>query len=79
MKQRICETCRYWSEMVATYSTEIEALCMSDVGHHSGKMTRRAHSCPAWADGVLGAIDTPDTDPESLAQSYAALDEAQQA
>lgn len=76
MIDRTCQTCRYWSEMVASFTTDLEAACLSGDGPHAGKMTPRWHSCPCWADGVLGAIDMPGVDPEALLTKYAELDGA---
>ena len=77
MSDRICQTCRYWSEMVASFTVDLEALCLNDANQRVGKMTWRHETCPARADGVLGAIDTPGVEPDALMKAYAAFDEAQ--
>lgn len=76
MTDHTCQTCRYWSEMVAVFTIDLESLCLNGANQRVGKMTWRHETCPAWADGVLGAIDTPGVDQEALLTRYAELDRA---
>lgn len=71
--KRTCENCRYWSEMVASFTTDLEAACLSD-GPHTGKMTPRWHNCQFFADNALGAIDAPGVDVEKILALYARHD-----
>ncbi len=58
-----CEDCRYWSEMLAMADAGgVKAVCLAVGGPNQGKWTRDLDSCPLWADGRLGAIDTPGFD-----------------
>ena len=58
-----CEDCRFWSEMLAEADAGgVRAVCLAIGGSRQGKWTRDLDSCESWADGALGAIDTPGFD-----------------
>jgi hypothetical protein len=60
---KICETCRYWSELAIRSlgpKHSLEALCLNREGPFYRRFCRGAESCPSWASGHLGAIDDPD-------------------
>jgi hypothetical protein len=60
---KICETCRYWSELVVRScrrKPSLEALCLNREGPFYSLFCRGAQRCPSWARGHLGAIDDPD-------------------
>jgi len=40
----------------------VKAVCLAVGGPHQGKWMRDLDSCSSWADGYLGAIDTPGFD-----------------
>jgi hypothetical protein len=61
--EKICETCRYWSELVIRSlgpKHSLKALCLNHEGPFYGRFCRGAERCPSWASGHLGAIDDPD-------------------
>jgi len=72
--KRICENCRYWSEMVASFNIDLDALCISGSGPHNAKMTPRWHTCAHFADNALGAVDQPGIDMDTLLEEYARHD-----
>jgi hypothetical protein len=60
---KICETCRYWSELAMRSpgpKHSLEALCLNREGPFYRRFCRGAERCPSWASGHLGAIDDPD-------------------
>ena len=60
---KICETCRYWSELAMRSpgpQHSLEALCLNREGAFYRRFCRGAERCPSWASGHLGAIDDPD-------------------
>jgi hypothetical protein len=60
---RICKTCRYWSELIVRYggpNRSLEALCLNREGPFYSLFCRGAQRCQTWASGHLGAIDDPD-------------------
>jgi hypothetical protein len=60
---KICETCRYWSELVVRFrgpKQSIEAFCLNREGPFYRLFCRGAQRCPCWVSGHLGAIDDPD-------------------
>jgi hypothetical protein len=60
---KICETCRYWSELAirsAGLKHSLEALCLNREGPFYSRFCGGAERCPSWASGHLGAIDDPD-------------------
>lgn len=59
-KAKTCQSCRFWSEMVArSGSFGVEALCLSITSESRNKYTPGSHTCTAWKSGHLGAIDEP--------------------
>lgn len=56
-----CKGCRYWSEMLAQSigGGPVQAFCLAQGGPMSGRYTSGRQTCPAWASGHYGAIDTP--------------------
>ena len=62
-EDRICKTCRYWSELIVRYggpNRSLEALCLNREGPFYSLFCRGAQRCQTWASGHLGAIDDPD-------------------
>lgn len=60
---RTCSGCRYWSEMIAQYGGGKDgAMCLSSTSAHKGQYTSRRQTCPQWASGHLGAVDSPGFD-----------------
>jgi hypothetical protein len=60
---KICETCRYWSELAMRSPGphhSLEAFCLNREGAFYRRFCRGAERCPSWASGHLGAIDDPD-------------------
>jgi hypothetical protein len=61
---RVCEKCRYWSEMIAmTIGPAMTAMCLKEGGPKHGAMTMGSTTCAAWAWARLGAIDDPRQNP----------------
>ena len=62
---RNCKGCRYWSEMVAQSigGGPVQAMCLSPASPNRGKYTGPTRVCDQWAEGSLGAIDSPGGDP----------------
>ena len=59
---KICETCRYWSELVVRFrgsKQSIEAVCLNPEGPFYRLFCRGEQRCPCWVSGHLGAIDDP--------------------
>jgi hypothetical protein len=55
-----CESCRYWSEMIAqSEGYEVAALCLSSRSPHYSKYTIGKNGCNDWAENYLGAVDAP--------------------
>ena len=56
-----CETCRFWSELIASAipGKGIEAMCLSKDGPNKNLMTKESDHCQSWADSSYGAIDDP--------------------
>lgn len=55
-----CETCRYWSEMVAEAGGGIpgvRALCLSEKSALRQRMTSERQTCGEWKGGQ--AVDAP--------------------
>ncbi len=64
-EKKRCVTCRYWSEMLAMAGGDlpgVAAMCLSKDSPHRDKYTNSTTTCSAWADGYLGAIDSPGFD-----------------
>lgn len=59
-----CRGCRYWSEMIAQSIGfgPVQALCLVQEGPLKGRYVSGRQTCSAWADGYLGAVDTPGFD-----------------
>lgn len=62
-KRRCCETCRYWSDLIARAvgGGPVEALCLATVGPYRQTYTVASQACGTWAGGQ--AIDDPDRKP----------------
>lgn len=61
---RVCDGCRYWSEMIAkSDGNGLEAYCLNRQSAHAMTFVNRHQSCDQWADGSWGAIDQPGGDP----------------
>ncbi len=60
---KTCGSCRFWSEMIAKCSGSgpVQALCLAD-GPLGNQYTTERRTCPKWASGELGAIDSPGFD-----------------
>ena len=57
---KICDTCRYWSEMVAqSNGYGVDAMCLNEKSPNKHKMIAGSVSCDVWEDGYFGAIDAP--------------------
>lgn len=58
---KLCETCRYWSDLVARKrKNEIIALCLKTGAPFHARFCRARDYCPQWADGSRGSVDDPD-------------------
>lgn len=61
---RVCDGCRYWSEMIAQSSANgIQAYCLNPKSINYQEFTLRHKSCSEWRDGPWGAVDSPGGDP----------------
>lgn len=85
---KTCETCRYWSEMIAEAGggrPGVRAMCLSTGSPQHGRYTGQRQTCAEWADAPLGAIDSPDflrwgySGPDAYAEALAEAAEAQEA
>ena len=62
MPEKICDKCRYWSDLVAQYSHELNAviaLCLAQGSDAEGEMTSGKTTCDKWKHNGYGAIDSP--------------------
>lgn len=61
MKTKICETCRFWSQMVAQSigCRPVEALCLDVDSPNRMKMVTGNATCIMWAENTKGAVDQP--------------------
>lgn len=69
-----CETCRYWSEMIAQSidGRPVEALCLSRESPFRSLFTIANATCKAWRSNHHGAIDAPPNYGELARAAYAA-------
>ena len=68
---QICDTCRFWSEMMAqSIGKGIEAMCLSGTGSQAGKFTGSTMSCEAWKSGHHGSVDSPPDNGEHVRRLY---------
>lgn len=58
-----CETCRYWSSLVAesTVGSPTLALCLAP--GQAQEMRPGGHGCAAWRDAPYGSVDEPCDEP----------------
>lgn len=75
--ERVCDGCRYWSEMIARAGGgtdnprgDTEALCLAD-GPFKGKYTTAEMTCSAFARNTSGAVDEPPDYGETARDAYA--------
>ncbi|MBV7408747.1 hypothetical protein [Maritimibacter sp. DP1N21-5] len=58
-----CETCRYWSELIAhAQGGAVYAWCLNQtapVPNADDRYTPSHHNCPQHAEATFGAIDMP--------------------
>jgi hypothetical protein len=68
---RICDTCRFWSEMMAqSIGGVVEAMCLSGTGPRAGKYTTVRMTCEAWKSGHHGSVDEPPDNGEHVRGLY---------
>lgn len=67
---RICENCRYWSQMIAQSigAGPIEAWCLSS--EQKQKYRRATETCNSWAKNSHGAVDEPPNYGEGSNEAY---------
>lgn len=60
-KTHNCETCRFWSEMIAMSlgGGPVQAMCLSPEGPNRSRYTIGSKSCDGWKSGHYGAVDEP--------------------
>lgn len=55
-----CETCRFWSELIAEVRAgQVQAVCLADGGVYQGQYTGPGTRCDEWKASVFGSIDDP--------------------
>jgi len=63
MPNKVCETCFFWSEMLAqSVGNGVQAVCLAPDGPRHGEYTGRRDSCPSHQfppRDNLGAYDSP--------------------
>jgi hypothetical protein len=71
---KICDNCRFWSQMVAQSIglSGVEALCLSDTSPHSGAYTRRMSAAPNGGKTLMAAVDEPPDYGETARALYTA-------
>ena len=72
-----CESCRFWSQMVAQSigCGPIEALCLAGRGtKFGGQMMRADATCEAWRSDHHGKVDDPPNYGELVQPLYDAED-----
>ena len=68
---RTCETCRYWSELVAQLERgRLTALCLCKASTGHGRMTSEYAVCPMWAENKYGSVDAPPDDGATARAAY---------
>ena len=74
MTRKCCDTCRFWSEMVAQSigGGPMEALCLSETGPKFSKYTAGRMTCGNWKSNHYGAVDSPPNYGEFARAAYEA-------
>lgn len=73
MTEKRCDTCRYWSEMIArSCPGGMEAICLSAKGPMASKYVSGKSVCGEWKDNRYGAIDAPPSTGAVSRAAYAA-------
>lgn len=62
---RTCETCRYWSDMLAMAQGggPVRAVCLSAMSPMAGQWMAGAQTCKDWETSFYGVIDEPGGEP----------------
>lgn len=61
---KTCSGCRYWSEQLAQNNRDgvLMAYCLDQNSPQRNRYTEGAQTCPDYAAGLIGAVDSPGFD-----------------